>query len=584
MEDGRVRAVPHDLFKVKNWRAHSKRELVGKEFPERAKGKYKVVIKGFEGKDEFRTLEKIIEGHHSTGSFWERLWTGADRLSTIAARFRLEYDYWFLGQADPFFVRVYGDIKEWNSKERESLHKRLMDILAQHANSASEEQVKAFEEVNELLKEFPADSRFPFTSLKTHHWLTHAICYNRNFWLRIKDKKEFENIYIIRISIAEPEFHKLKELRSFRELCSKVLKIAGQELRAWFPLQIGDDLYLVCVSCAEVDEVLHILAGIGFGFDADVFEWTIKREKKAVKADGSRETIYVVKGSDLTLHSIGVYEGYEYAPEKIAEYAKILEGEWDYVAWVIIKPRGDMKQIAKEFLEYGRQMLEKKYGEKRKPLEEPIYEPDELLSPELALSIAEGYNEFLTDCAKAIGAEGGRAHTVVRSFNETIFVSGLTEPPDAFRIYVTLSDMKTKLHMPALLAVVMAKPKYPFWRILELSEKSADADHLIFIVGEKMVKLTDKDVRLLREVVPTIKSVSRGQFSDIVTTSRRAGLEELKFMIEGKAANGRIPWSASNKLCWVIERFAEKYEGEKLRDVIYRGMKMLEPFTRRERR
>lgn len=575
-------AVPHDLLKVVDWKRHINEELVKEVFPETVKGKYLVTCRDYEGKDEFRTLEQIITGHHSTGAFWERLWAFSDRLSTVAGRFRLEYDYWHSGQASPFFVRVYGDIKEWDSEEREKLGRCIVDVLVQYCDRR-EEHVDAFREINELLREFPADSRFPFTSLKTHHWLTTAIYKNRDFWLKVKEKKEFKNIFIVRISVPEPEFHKLKELRSFRELCSRTLQIVEKRLSSWLPLQIGDDLYTVCLERDDVDKIRQILEGTGFGFDVDVFEWTIERERKATKPDGSEETIYIVKKSELTLESVGVHEEFEYVPEKLAEYTGILDGDFDYVAWVCIKPKGDMKQVAKEFLEWGEKTLEQGYGTKRIPLKEPVREPAEFLSPELALSLAEGYNEFLKDCATAINKEEPDASTIVRSFNEALFVCGLDEPSDAFRIYTALADKKAKLHMPAVLNVAMAKPKHPFWRILEIF-KSADADCLIFVVGDKMVRLTDEDVSLLREVIPKLKYVTRSQFSEIVADSRRVGVEELKFRIEGKAADGKIPWDASKNLCQVIEQLSKRYKGEELKGVIYRGLKMLEPFTRRDRR
>jgi len=581
----KVNAPPHDLMKAFDWKRHTDRKFVQETFPQPVKGKYLVTCRGYEGKEKFRTLEEVVIGHHqgrSTDPFWSRLWAHSDRLSTIAGRLRLEYDYWYSGQAYPFFFRVYGDIKEWDSKKSEDLRRSIIDVLVRYSGRRRE-HVKAFEEINELLREFPADSRFPFTSLETHHWLTEAIYRNKNSWLKVKERKEPQVIFMVRISMAEPEFHRLKELRTFRGLCSRAMQIVKERLSDWFPLRVGDDLYVVCLEPYEVDKIRLVLEESGFGFDVDIFEWTIKRERKAVEPDGSAKRIYVVKKSDLTLESVGVHEEYEHAPGKTAEYAKILEGEYEYVAWVCINPKGDMKQIATEFLKWGEKELEREYAEKRLPLKEPVREPTEFLSPEVALSVADGYNQFLRDCAKAISEDEAEASVIVRSFSEALFVCGLDEPSDAFRIYTALANRKAVLHMPAVLCLAMTGPRYPFWRILEQS-KSADEDCLVFVVGEKMVKLTNRDVDLLREVVPALQNVSRSQFGEIVASSRRMGLEELRFMIEGKAVDGRIPGNASKKLCWIIEQFSRRYEGEELKGVINRGLKMLEPFTRRERR
>jgi len=178
--DVKVAAVPHDLFKLVDWHRHSDRRLIDREFPEAVKGKYSVSYRRLDGREESQSIERIIERHHSAKAFWSRLWSYADRLSTIAARFRLEYDYWHLKGGDPFFVRVYGDIREWSAEDRRSLLKCIMDIFVQYADRVAEHNL-AFEGVNELLSEFPADSRVPFTRLKTHHWLTQAIYNNSVF-------------------------------------------------------------------------------------------------------------------------------------------------------------------------------------------------------------------------------------------------------------------------------------------------------------------------------------------------------------------------------------------------------------------
>jgi len=579
----RVDAIPHDLLKVVDWRRHVSMKVVESFFPEQVRGKYRIPHRNIEGKTEFRSLERVVSGHHSKDHFWERLWFYADKLSTVAGRFRLEYDYWYWSGADPFFVKVYGDIKEWGREERNALIEAMRSILQEYCDRVSE-QYRAFEEINELLKDYPSDSRFPYTSLKTHHWLTDAIRRNEVFWRECHTRDPlFDSLYVIRVSISETQFHRLKEVRGFIELREKILEIARSRLSDFFPLQIGGDLYLICLKENEKDKVLSILAETGFGFDVSIFKWKIAREKKLVGPEEEpEEHIYVIKDvQELPQVSIGAYEALgEYIPESSAEYSRILEGEYEYIAWVSVRPKGDMKELAQKLLEWGENELKARYGDRRRELKEPVREPTAILSPEIALSIAEGYSDFLEDCAKAINQSNPNESVVVKSFDRAIFIRGLNDISEALQIYDSIAEAKARLHIPSVFSVVTAKPKYPFWRILELFKSNVDC--IIFVVGEKMVKLTDDVVRLLRETANTLRDTSRSQFNDIIRFSRRAGLEELKFIIEGKAADGRIPLHASRKLCWLIDELSKRYKGDELKSVLWRCFKSLEPYTRKE--
>jgi hypothetical protein len=579
----RVDAVPHDLLKVVDWGRHASRKVVEDFFPERVREKYRIPHRNIEGKIEFRSLERVISGHHSRDAFWERLWSYADRLSTVAGRFRLEYDYWYWSGADPFFVKVYGDVKEWGREARDSLAKAMRAVLEEYCDREGE-QHRAFEEINDLLKDYPSDSRFPYTSLKTHHWLTDALRRNETLWRRCFSRDPvFDSLYIIRVSISETQFHRLKEVRGFIELRERILEIARSKLFDFFPLRIGGDLYLACLEESEKDKVVSMLAELGFGFDVTVFKWRIAREKRLVGPEEEpEEHIYVIKeAQELPQVSVGAYEVHgEYAPESSAEYSRILEGEYEYVAWVSVEPKGDMMELAQSFLEWGERELKARYGSRRRELKEPVREPTALLSPEIALSIAEGYSDFLEDCAKAINPSKPEESVVVKSFDRTIFIRGLNDLSEGLNVYNGIAEAKAKLHIPSVFSVVVTKPKYPFWRILELFK--TDVDCIVFVVGEKMVKLTDDVVKLLRETASTLRDTSRSQFSDIIRASRRAGLEELKFIIEGKAADSKIPPQASKKLCWLIDELSKRYKGDELKSVLWRCFKSLEPYTRRE--
>jgi len=382
----RVDAAPHDILKVVDWERHSSRRAVEKFFPPICRGKYKITYRDIIGKEESKSLEQIIKGHHSTKEFCESLWSYADKLSTLAGRFRLECDYWCWSNADPFYVRVYGDIKVWSQGDREELSKAIAAILEEYCDREGKRH-KAFEEINDLLSSYPADSRFPYTSLKTHHWLTEAIRRNEVFWKKVSSarcpvRKEpvFDKLYIIRVSISEVQFHKLKEIRGFIELRRRILEIARSRISGFSPLQIGDDLYVVCLDGDELNGLIKILAETRFGFDVSIFEWSISRETRCVGFDDRPELIYVIKDAvERPQMSIGVHEDFDYIPESSAEYSRILEGDYEYVAWISIEPKGDMKYLSQRFLDWGENELKARFSDRRRELKEPVREPTAIL-------------------------------------------------------------------------------------------------------------------------------------------------------------------------------------------------------------
>jgi len=580
----KVSSVPHDLLKVVDWGKHASKSAVERFFPAHVRGTYKISYKDVEGKIKFLTLEQVIEGHHSEHRYWEALWSYSDKLSTPAGRFRLEYDYWHWSNADPFLVKVYGDIREWTRYERDELAKSIIAVLEKYCDA--EEQHKAFEEINDLLGDFPSDSRFPYTSLKTHHWLTDAIRRNETFWARLSSARKlrggeptFNNLYIVRISISETQFHRLKEIRGFIELREKILEITKGRLSSFSPLQVGDDLYIVCLEENELKGIISLLAETGFGFDVSVFEWSITREERHVRVDRP-EKIYIIKEAvERPQISIGAYESLDYSPESSAEYSKILEGDYEYVAWISIQPKGDMKELSQKFLEWGESELKSRYAGRRRGLKEPVREPTALLSPEIALSIAEGYDEFLEDCAKMINPINPQKSIVTKSFSRTILIRGLNEPSEALQTYNGITNLKTKLHIPIVFSIVVAKPKYPFWRILELFRHNAN--YLIFIVGEKMSELTDKHARLIESVIQDIRNERKRQFYKIVNSARKDSKEILKVKINGLASENKLRKETASKLCKIVDEIARESSGDenKRKRITYEVFKILRMFA-----
>jgi hypothetical protein len=390
-------------------------------------------------------------------------------------------------------------------------------------------------------------------------------------------------MYLIRVSLAEPEIaHKLKERRSFRELHLKITKIASHSLLDRFPLQIGDDLYVVCLEDSEVKEIRRVLAETGFGFDVDVFEWTITTRRKRVVAEikgpKKRRSVFLIKKSKTTSQSIGVHEEFEYMPESYAEWAKILDGEYNFVAWISIVPTGCMEQIAEEFLEWGEEELKEKKKD-RVPLPEPV-RANPFLSPELAISMVDGYNDFLGDCAIAVNEADPEANTVCRSFSRALFIRGINEPSEAYELYNRLAALKLKLHFSASLSVVTAKPKYPFWRTCELFDSKNDC--LKFVVGEKVVQLTDKHAALIRGVKERVGWERKRQFYRVVNAACEESREMLKVKIEGFAAQEKLSRETAFSLCRLVDEIARQCgNDEKLRkQITCEVFKVLRMFTR----
>jgi hypothetical protein len=188
---------------------------------------------------------------------------------------------------------------------------------------------------------------------------------------------------------------------------------------------------------------------------------------------------------------------------------------------------------------------------------------------------------FLEDCAKAINPENPKESIVVKSFSRTIFIRGINNPSEAFQIYGSISDLKAKLHIPSIFSVVTAKPKYPFWRVLELFRH--DADCLIFIVGEKMSELTDEHAKLIESVIRDIQEVNKTQLHKIVNSARRDSKEILKLKIRGLASERKLGKAGDKiafKLCGIVDEIARKSSNEEERKrKTYEVFKILRMFA-----
>lgn len=571
--------MPHDLLKPYNWRKHTDVSIVSESFREVLR-KYKISYRGVDGKEQTRTLEEIIGGHHRVDGFWERLWAVPDRLSTPIARLRLEYDYWYAEQGAPFFIKVYGDVKKWESKDSGWLWQQICLILERYADNEAL-HLKAFEEINQLLGEFPSDSRFPFVNLKTHHLLTEMLHKNPHVWNKccLERNPIFNKLYLLRFTLAEAEFHRLREMRVCSELRSKFIEILGLNLRNLIPIRIGDDLYVTTVSQQDLRKAIEAASKLGFGVEVEYLEWDLERRETRTRVNGRKEVNYIAVNEKPKWLVLGVYEDWYFKPESHAEWSKWLEEDCEYVAWISIKPKGDLEFLAKEFLDWAEMEILSKRP--REPLPKRIRQKVSL-SPELLISIAEGYEEFLGDCAKIIGEGTIESVTILKSFRRGLFVKGLKEAREALELYLKLSEAKSKLHISAILSTVISKPKYPFWRILEFFKD--EEDNITFIVGEKVTTLKDFHVKMVYQLnlLQLLSRESKTQFYKLVSTAGRDEREVLKLKIKGLARQNKLKSEkTAEALCRLIDFIARNSRNEdERRKITYEIFKVLRMFTK----
>lgn len=537
-----VSAPPHDLLKLVNWKEHNKL----KHLPDNLR-------------KNCPELSKTISGHRR----WE-----ADYLASALSRLRMEHTYWGRRDLDndPFLIQVYGDPAFWPREKRNELWKRIRSIYELG------ESAEAHAKVNYLLSDFPQDSRFPMVSLETHHWLT---------WVLRKQLqgKFTDMVCIIKISIPETVFHKLKGMREFHDKRRDFIRAVAMRLRCYSPHVIGDELYVVGAFEEIVEQVLEEVENTGLACDAEIFYYNIG--KVAVRVGKQLRSYRRVVGfSTPKKLSIGSNVWWRFAPRS-AEWVKVLD--FPYVAWISIKPNCDLQKSAEEFLKFAEQKLAEMGKEKnrRRKVSNPFLS-EIPVCPELLISVAEGYEKFLSKFIEAMGRRVELENLILRSFDRSLFVYGLKKPSQAIDLYLRLNEVKSSLHIEAILSVVVTKPKHPFWHVLSLFGKK---DQIVFASGDKLIMLENRDAKLVGEVKPLMGSVNRTTFhNEILMKSRHTGVEYLKLHLEGLAQNRRIPRNVFNKLCWLIDELSKRYKKETERRIVtYRAFEVLEKFTYRRR-
>ncbi|MHC1635068.1 MAG: hypothetical protein ACXQTS_00375 [Candidatus Methanospirareceae archaeon] len=400
---GMVEAIPHDILKVKDWRHHESIKLL----PDWLREKHV-------------ELRRAIKNHHKK---WE-----SDKVASCISRLRLRYSYWgYEGGEEiaPFLIKVYGEIERWDKRRRDKLWEEIIDIYSEY------EPREADKRVNDLVSNFPQDSRFPLVSLKTHHWVTWALHEQG-------EMKRYSEIYILKISISTAEFHRLRGMREFFNNRRKYLELIAKTFEKYYPLRVGDDIILVLSSTELKGRIIEDLKRIGGALDVSVFEYRL--DKRVFEG----KPLYYVKDYKSEYYSIGASEEYKFSLEK-AEWEEFLD--YPYIAWIRLKPFYNLEGAAEEFLRYAEKKLEempRKPSKEKEDVEVPV-------CPELLISVAEGYMEFVSEFVREINRNVNPSKLkIIESFEESLFLNGLRGIHDAFPLYRRLREKTNKLHIKGL--------------------------------------------------------------------------------------------------------------------------------------
>jgi hypothetical protein len=531
-----IDSIPHDILKVKDWFHHEKISVL----PDWLREKHP-------------DLKKAIKVHHEK---WE-----SDKIASCVARLRLKYSYWgWRGEGEnipPFLIKTYGDIITWDKERREELWDEILNKY-QEFNPK-----EADREVNELVSDFPQDSRFPLVSLKTHHWITWA--------LHEQGEGEKEEIYILKSSIPLTEFHKLEDIRRFFNNRERYMVLILKTLGGYYPIRVGDEVLLILSSSGLKESAMADFKRMNIPLDIQIFNYKIGKKNYKMK-QGLRELRYV-KSWDSEYFSMGASEDYGFSTGK-AEWAEFLDSRYGYVAWIELKPISELERSSEGFLRFAEDKLERMPRDKQTEEEKP----EVPICPELLVSVASDYMEFVSEFAREINRRvNPKRFKITEAFDKSLFLYGIKEVSDAIPLYLRLRKKANSLHIPVSVSIVVTKPKHPFWHVLNMFGENK----LIFMEGGKVVEISDEEAKLIDEVTGYIEDVTRGMFhNEILMKSKRKGKEALKLHIKGLGAEGKISGKARDKLCWLIEEIAKRHveEGER-RIVTYRALNALEPFT-----
>jgi len=527
-------AAPHDLLKPVCWSLHNNPSKVEREY-----GLDLInLLDKFYDTFEKRPLLSLVKGHHSREKFWERRLAISDRLAAAIGRLKYRWNFWDTrseeGLRGMFLLKVYDreeNIKRPSLVGRQLLEK-ICDILRRDVSSE-----EVFKELNNLLSDYPTDSRFPLVSLKSHHWLTDSIRRSRALTKLCEENKIPSKFYLARVSILPVNFHRLKDLRAFREFAREAINnVSGlTELSQHLPLIVGDEVYFTAVDRSEIEEVLEALRRTQLPLRFRVHEWLVKMIKVG------DEDNFLIMAVNSESYYTGEPELPKYYAGKAGRWAEELE-EADNVLWVRVGLANTLENSAKFFLDQAEKMLEVLKVEDLPPDKRIEQKID--LSPDIMISIADGLDQFYDDCGRIIaGGSDIRDVTVLRSLEESVYLKGLEERSQALDIVNELVNLSRRVLVDLKLSFVLCDGKYPFWRVYELLKYK---EEVLFIVrGEKLLKISTQDVSHIRRITQILErggvNVSKSQFMEIVKEARRTdGPEPLKLLIDARFREGKL--------------------------------------------
>ncbi|MEM2170115.1 MAG: hypothetical protein QW186_10020 [Candidatus Bathyarchaeia archaeon] len=570
-------AVPHDLLKPVDWTHHNNPDVVSRKFrsPELLELLRKFLYTDWDhvtGEAITMSLEYAVKKHEE-----RRLFAEADRLASAIGRLRYEWNYWGPEVHEVFIVRVYG--KESNVKyvtTGEEPLKVILNILEGCADSRV-----AFCKINDFLSEYPADSRFPLVNLKAHHWLTDAFRRSRKLWeLCYKLNKSPERIGLIRCSILEQNLHRLKDLRAFRYYVDTALQfIESRVFPDRLPARIGDEIYIAYVEDeAEqlISELINKAGESGFLIKIVLHQWSVKKE-------GKERALFRITSLSEKFFSAGDPELPILVPEKAGAWAQELE-ESKNVLWINLRLSKSIEEAAKEFLDRAEEEVLSKMERSREknPLKQEIN-----LSPDLLISLAEGLEEFYMDCARILaGGSDPESVIVLRGLEEVLMVNGIEGANQAIEIYHSLDKIREKLLVSVDLVAILCDNKYPFWRVREIFNIHEDC--LIIVRGERLLRITSRDVPEIRRVAEIIErcGVTRSQMEEIVKEAGKVdGPEPLKLFIETKARERKLGKEncefVARQLANLIDSLYSRHRNMR---VVQEALDLLSSYAKRESR
>jgi len=508
---------PHDLLKVAYWKKHYDISKLPKFLQNTITG-------------------KAIEEHHDK-------WI-SDRLAACIARLFFDGTEFIDGDLDGgtlFFIPVYENkdcqngVIKWDSAKRKELQEKLFKIYEEEYKKGGKNWEKiANNKVNKELMYFPADTWTPFVSLMAHHAITYILHtpdegYIKHWIEEIAPKKgEIPELILLFIGIPEIEVYRLKELRKFHSIRKYTLKIIRRLLSKLNirSIKIGDEVITLVVNYKIRDKpllesIINEIIRSNIRCTLRIISIPIKKEI----SEKRRKSYWIIADKPIiNSYTVGtsLESGFEVGR---AEWAKHLEAK--EVAWICIKPKGNIITCCEEFIKnYAIEIMDKiaqKYGFEFSKKIEPKF----LASPDLMLTIIQDYHKFLNDVRSYLHLDS----SILMSFSKSLFIVSIHDRSKAFRIYERLLDIAKNLHISIEISMIVTHSKFPFWKVLELIDIYSNK-FTIYPRGGMPVSLKPEDFKLMKDMIPIVKEIKSTVWKEEIVPVSIKSLEEFEFELE----------------------------------------------------